>query len=410
MIGTVVTRAFTEDRASSISPSEPPVTSRRAYVLPASMFFSSFAWSFVFVSLPFHVKALSALDEVATLRWTGWILGISSLVTVATAPFWGRFAERGDPKAYYVVVEMLQGISFFGMAIARTLPELFVARLILGAMGAASTFSFIIAGRTGEPAAIRRQVALIQSGMTVGQVVGPLAGAIAAARLGFHASFVVGGLILLGCASLVHWGVQASPPARPGEATARRHVGVREIAAVCVIVLAGSMQIFFLTAILPRILPDFGVAPAQMLEVAGTIIFVSGLAAAVGSLAAPRLVELFPERRLIAVLVATSSLLVMALGVAGSAWSYGTVRFLQVLCIAPVFPLVVAGIAHRAGGETIGVINSARIGAGFLGPVVATTVLASAGTPWALYLLLGAIGLACVPAVSMRMSVPRRTA
>jgi hypothetical protein len=119
----------------------------------------------------------------------------------------------------------------------------------------------------------------------------------------------------------------------------------------------------------------------RMLEVGGMIIFVSGLAAAVGSLAAPRLVELFPERRLIAVLVAASSLLVMALGAAASAWSYGAVRFLQVLCIAP-----------------------------FLGPVVAPTVLASAGAPWALYLLLGAIGLACVPAVSLRMPVPRRAA
>jgi MFS family permease len=372
------------------------------------MFFGSFAWSFVFVSLPFHIKELSTLDEASTLRWTGWILGISSLVTVATAPFWGRFAGRGDPKAYYVVVEMLQGISFFGMAIARTLPELFVARLILGAMGAASTFSFIIAGRMSEPAAIRRQVAAIQSGMTVGQVVGPLAGAIAAARLGFRASFILGGLILIGGASLVRWGVPASPPARTETATSRRRVGGREVAAVCLIVLAGSMQVFFLTAILPRILPEFGVGPARMLEVGGMIIFVSGLAAAVGSLVASRLVDLFPERRLIAGLLAASSVLVIALGAPASAWSYGAVRFLQVLCIAPVFPLVVAGIAQRAGGETIGVINSARIGAGFLGPVVATTVLASAGTGWALYGLLGAIGLACVPAVSLRMAVPRR--
>lgn len=383
---------------------------RGEYVLPTSMFFGSFAWSFVFVSLPFHIKGLSTLDEVSTLRWTGWIIGISPLVTVATAPFWGRFAGRGDPKAYYVVVEMLQGISFFGMAIARTLPELFLARLILGAMGAASTFSFIIAGRMGEPAAIRRQVAALQSGMTVGQVVGPLAGAIVAARLGFRASFIVGGLILLGCAGLVRWGVPDSPPARPGAATSTRRVGTREIAAVCVIILGGSTQIFFLNAILPRILPDFGVAAAEMLEVGGMIIFVSGLAAAAGSLLAPRLAELFPERRLIAVLLAASSLLVIALGASASAWSYGAVRFLQVLCIAPVFPLVVAGIAQRAGGQTIGVINSARIGAGFLGPVVATTVLAAAGAPWALYLLLGAIGLACVPAVSMRMSVPRRAA
>ena len=79
------------------------------------MFFGTFAWSFVYVSLPFHIQRMSAWEPSATLRWTGWILGISPLVTVATVPLWGRFAGQGDPKRFYVVVEMLQGTAFFGM-------------------------------------------------------------------------------------------------------------------------------------------------------------------------------------------------------------------------------------------------------------------------------------------------------
>jgi len=85
------------------------------------MFFGSFAWSFVFVSLPFHIQRVSTLDPTATLRWTGWIIGITSLVTVLTAPVWGRYAARGNPKACYVAVEGLQGLGFFVMALARTL-------------------------------------------------------------------------------------------------------------------------------------------------------------------------------------------------------------------------------------------------------------------------------------------------
>ena len=81
------------------------------HLLPVAMFFGSFAWSFVFVSLPFHIQRISTADPAATLRWTGWILGITSLVTVATAPVWGRYAARGDPKAYYVAVEALQGLA-----------------------------------------------------------------------------------------------------------------------------------------------------------------------------------------------------------------------------------------------------------------------------------------------------------
>ena len=215
------------------------------------MFFGSFAWSFVYVSLPFHIQRVSTLDPTATLRWTGWIVGISSLVTVVTAPLWGRYAGRGNPKACYVAVEGLQGVGFFVMALARTLPELFLARLVLGAMGAASTFAFISAGRSAEGAEVRRHVAAIQSAMTVGQVIGPLFGAIAAARLGIRGSFVLGGLILLGCGVLVHWGVPPPPRVEDARTTARS-VKPREVAAVSLIVLGGSTQVFSSPRSCPR--------------------------------------------------------------------------------------------------------------------------------------------------------------
>ena len=62
------------------------------------------------------------------------------------------------------------------------------------------------------------------------------------------------------------------------------------------IVLGASTQVFFFTAILPYILPGLGVDEAQTLEVGGMLIFVSGVAVALGALAVPRLGELFAER------------------------------------------------------------------------------------------------------------------
>ena len=378
---------------------------RGEYVLPLAMFFGSFSWSFVYVSLPFHIQEISTLDPVTTLRWTGWILGISPLATVVTAPLLGRMGGRGNPKTAFEVIQYLQGGAFFAMAMARTLPEIFVSRLVVGLMGAASTFAFISAGRADDPGEVRRQVATMQSAMTVGGVIGPLCGAIAAARLGVRAPFVVGGLVLRGCGVLVRWGVPA------GEAPAPRTVPMharqwRETILVSLLVLGGSTQIFFLTSILPQVMTALGVAAEQTLEIGGIIIFASGAAAALGSMAAPRLAELLPERRLVAALFVGSSLSVAALAVAPGVWSYGTLRFLQVLFIAPVFPIVVARIAQTAGGEAIGVINAARIGASFIGPVMATSLLA-AGSPVALYVLLALTGLACLPVSGMRAHVPR---
>jgi MFS family permease len=375
-----------------VTAAAPPARRR---LLPVVMFLSSFSWSFVYVSLPFHVQAISTWDAASTLRWTGWILGVTSISTVVMSPLWGRLADRGDPRALYLAIEVFQGLAFFGMVAARTLPELLLARLVLGSMGASSTFAFVMAGAAGDEREARRGIAGIQSAMTVGQVVGPLAGAVAARSLGFRASFGLGGVILLGCAALVRWGIPSAPPRRPADPVARR-TAWRQVAAVALLSLGGSTQVFFLTAILPQVVPTLGVPDARALEVGGLLIFASGAAAALGSLAAARVSQLAPEGRLIPALFVGSSVCVAALGLAGSPWSYGLVRFLQVLLIAPVFPLVVARVAHVAGGAAIGVINSARIGAAFVGPVLATSLLTWT-SPAVLYLALAAVGLACLP-------------
>ncbi len=364
------------------------------------MFCDSFAWSFVFISLPFYIQVLSTADGAATLRWTGWIVGITSLVSVLTNPVWGRLASRGDPKVCYVLVEALQGIGFFGLALARTLLELFLARFVLGFMGSSSTFAFMAAGRSGDAAEVRRQVAWVQAAMMVGGVIGPLAGAVAATRFGFRASFVIGGLVLLGSSGLVYVFVSI-PPAPDGSRADGRQLRARDVVVATAIVLAGSIHLFFLAPVLPQVLASLGVAAADTIEAGGILIFASSVAAALGSLGAPHLGRLASERRLVAALLVGSSALLAGLGAVGSVWAYTAVRFLQVLCIAPVFPLVVARVAQHAGGDVIGIVNSARIAASFVGPVVVTSVLAVA-SPAVVYALLAVIGVACLPLVALR--------
>jgi DHA1 family multidrug resistance protein-like MFS transporter len=360
------------------------------------MLIGTFAWSFIYVSLPFHIQKMSTLDPAATLRWTGWILGISPLITVITAPISGRVGEHIDPKRGFIAVQAFQGLGFLGMALARTLPEMLVARMLLGLMGAVSTFAFIMVGRSGGD--VRRQVSHIQSGMTLGQVLGPAAGAVVAARVGFRLSFILGAVMLWACSALVSWGV---PPgkARDAQASHGRTISLRELVTVSLVVLAGSTQIFFLTAILPQILPPLGVPVESTLEIGGFLIFATGVAASLGSMAAPRLADLMGDRRAVLWFLVGSSLFLAALAVTGNVWSFGVLRFLQVLCIAPVFPLSVAAIAQRASGEAIGFVNSARIGAAFIGPVLATTLLSSMA-PAAVYLVLAGLGLSVVPLVA----------
>ncbi|HEY7139431.1 MAG TPA: MFS transporter [Methylomirabilota bacterium] len=361
-------------------------------MLIAVTFLGSLAWSFVFVALPFQVERLSTSGPGGTLAWTGWILGVASLGAVATGPLWARYGERTDPKAACVLIQTLQGLGFVATAMAHSVIELFIARLLLGTVGSFSTLAFVIAGREADGTVMRRRLAAIQSALVVGTLVGPLPGAVAAARLGFRMTYLIGALVLVVSASLLQWGMPSPPPV-PREATERRRMPVRGMAIIAALVLVSSSQETFLAAVLPSILPGLGVGLSDVVEAGGLLIFVAGAAAAVGGLAAPTLAEQFPERRLLIGLLAASSAALVLLGLTRSFWAFAALRGIQCLAIAPFFPLVVAHVARRADAQSIGFINAARVGSGFVGPLVATTVLAT-GSPGLLYLALGGAGIA----------------
>lgn len=355
-------------------------------------FLGSLAWSFVFVSLPFQVERISPGGPSATLAWTGWILGISSLVAVVSGPVWARLGERRDPKAACVVVQALQALGFLATGLARSVVELFVARFLLGAVGSFSTLAFIIAGREPDPAAMRRRLAAVQSALVLGTLLGPLPGAVAANRLGFRLTYFIGALVLGVSAALLHRGMPPAPGA-PRSAGAARRMPAREVALTSALVLVASSQETFLAAVLPTVLPGLGVGRDDVVEAGGLLIFGSGVAAAVGGLLAPRLAEHVPERRLLAGLLFGSSVALVLLAGPRSLWAFLLLRVAQSLAVAPFFPLVVAQVARRADGGAIGIVNAARVGSGFLGPLVATTVLA-AGSPALLYAVLGGAGIA----------------
>jgi MFS family permease len=235
----------------------------------------------------------------------------------------------------------------------------------------------------------------MQGMMTVGQIIGPLAGAFVAARLGFRGSFVVGAGVLAGCAVLVALVADSAPPTPERSARSRRGEGAR-VLAVSTLVLGASTQVFFLPAVLPQVVASLGVGDDQTLRVGGALVFVSGIAAALGSLLAPRLAALGADRRVMGWLMVASSALLLGLGPLSSLWAYAAVLFAQVLCVAPVFPIAVGAIAQRGSGGAIGFVNSARIAASFLGPVLSTTVLSWSSTA-VLYAALALLGLAFVP-------------
>jgi DHA1 family multidrug resistance protein-like MFS transporter len=364
--------------------------SRDFVVVSTTQFFLAFALNFMLVFLPFYVHRISTVEEAATLRWIGLIVGAAPAMATFGSGFWGRLTDRFSPKGLFERGMLSHAILVTLMGFTTDLRLLFALRVIQGFLGGISTIGLIIVAVTSTEEELARRMGVYQSALTLGQIFAPPLGAMAAAAVGFRGAFLASGLMLFGVCLFCHLALTRIPP-RPRRSAAET-IPRRQIWLAWLVSLVGTMHIIFLPSVLPTILRGFEVPEPRRLVTAGTIVFAYGIAAVAGSLGFSRLAGRIPAGRLVLVTALGASLCQILLYFGVGTVTFTLIRMVQTGCAAGIFPLILAQIATWSGGKAIGFINTARFAGNALGPVVATFILAHADL-LTLYLVLGA-GLA----------------
>jgi len=364
-----------------------PARSRDIAVVTAAQFSLAFALNFMFVFLPFYVHAISPLDEAATLRWTGLIVGAASAMATFGSAFWGHLTDRFSPKGLFERGILSHVILVGLMGFVTDLRLLLGIRILQGFLGGISTIGLIIVLAVSTEDQLPRRMGMYQSALTLGQIFSPPLGAMAAATFGFRGAFLASSLMLLAIFGFCQWGLSPLPPLprRPAsDRPPRRHLWL-----AWGVAFAGTVQIVFLPSILPTILRDFHIPDSQRLVMAGTIVFAYGASAAAGSYSLSRLARRFPPERLVLASALGASVFQVLLFAGAEPIPFTLIRMAQTALAAGIFPLILAQIAARSQGATIGIINTARFAGNAAGPVIATFVLAHSDL-LSLYLILGA--------------------
>ncbi len=369
----------------------------RRPILPLAVMLNILAWAMATVVLPFYIGQISGYDAESTLRLIGWALGVTPVLAVATTPLWMRLTRRWDPRTAFIACDVLQGLPLLLLGIAHGIFEVLVMRAALGLGGPANTFAFMIAGRSGGEN-VRREVAAMQSAVNLGLILGPLAGGLMASRFGYGPVFVIAAMLLWLCAVLVGVVVPRALATPPSPVAGQSQSSARSVSTVCLLILVGYSQVFFLNSVLPTLLPPLGVPASQLLSVTAWILFTTGIVLVVGPLAGPALCDRLGEVRVVVGCLTASSVLLIALGLGRSIWVFSALWLLHVTAIAPVFSVVTARVAQWTSGQALGLVNVFRVVATFLGPVVATMVL-SWSSPPVLFGFLGGAGLLSLVAV-----------
>ncbi len=385
---------FTQAEAVGISPPMRKATlikapkQRDVAVLNAAQFSLAFAVNFMFVFLPFYVHDISPLDEAATLRWTGLIVGASSAMAIFGSTLWANLTDRYSPKVLFERGILSHAALIALMGFVTDLRLLLGIRIVQGFLGGISTIGLIIISAISSEEELPRRMGAYQSALTLGQIFSPPLGAMAAATFGYRGAFLASSLMLFAIFVFCQVGLSPLPP-RPRRPLSE-DVPRRQLWLAWAIAFAGTVQIIFLPSILPVILQGFRLPESQQLVLAGLIVFVYGMAAAAGSYGFSRLAGKVPTERLVLGAALGASLFQVLLILGVEPVSFTIIRMVQTGLAAGIFPLILSQIAARSQGKTIGFINTSRFAGNAAGPIIATFILANTDL-LTLYLILGGI-------------------
>ena len=188
-----------------------PLWQRNVFVLWFGVFMTGVALSEVMPFLSLYIDTLGTFDKDQLSFYSGAVFAVSFLVTAIVSPFWGKLADSKGRKLMLLRAAFGMSIVLFLMGNVTNVWQLFILRALQGAMGGfISNANALVATQTPKKHA-GKALGILVTGMTAGNLVGPLFGGILATFFSYRTSFHITGIILFLVFILTLFLVKESP-------------------------------------------------------------------------------------------------------------------------------------------------------------------------------------------------------
>lgn len=184
---------------------------RNVFVLWFGVFMTGIALSEVMPFLALYIDTLGTFSKNQLSFYSGAVFAISFLATAIVSPFWGKLADIKGRKLMLLRSALGMSVVLFLMGNVAHVWELFFLRALQGIMGGfVSNANALVATQTPKQHA-GKALGILVTGMTAGNLIGPLFGGILATFFGYRTSFHITGIILLLVFFLTLFLVKESP-------------------------------------------------------------------------------------------------------------------------------------------------------------------------------------------------------
>ena len=365
---------------------------RNVLFISFSQFGIAFSFNFVLVFLPFFVHDISAYSSQDTLMWLGFIMGAPSFAAAFASTFWGSLSSRLSPKLLFMRGLLSHAIITLLMGFVSSIPVLLVLRIIQGIMGGISTLGLIIVSSSSSREWAARDIGLFQNSMTLGQLIGPPIGALAATTLGYRGAFISASSLVFVTLAFCFFYVKEFPHETRQASAFRKHAISKKTLIGWGLCFSATVQLMFLPSILPNVFHGFHMEENIAVQSAGLVVMLYTATAMAGTFLLCRFAAKVTSYWLIITAAILGTVFQFLLSVSPGLMSFVAIRMLQTATIAAVMPLVFSSFASDLDGRVIGFLNSSRFAGNALGPMIATSVLAFSSLRL-LYVCVGTMGL-----------------
>lgn len=336
----------------------------------------AFSFNFVMVFMPFFIFKISPYSSKETLIWVGFIMAAPSLVSAIASTFWGSLTSRFSPKLLYLRGLLSHAVLLFLMGFTSNLYILLLLRILQGILGGISTVGLIIVSSSSSKEKISADIGFFQTSLTLGQLVGPPIGAIAAVAFGYKGAFVSASAVLLAALIFCYLYVTEVPNQPKEEKFFGRSTINRRTIIGWMLCFTATVQLMFLPSVLPNVFENFNIERVIALKWAGIVVMLYTATAMIGTYFWSKLSVRIRRDKMILTLIIFGTFFQLLLSISQGIVDFVLIRMAQTGLIAATIPLIISIFATELRGGVIGFLNSARFAGNAMGPIIATSVLA----------------------------------
>jgi len=366
---------------------------RNVWIITASMTVLAICYTMIIPFLPIYLLELG-VPKADVALWSGLVFGITFLIAGIMAPIWGKIADNKCKKRMALRAGFAIAVSYVLIGMVSNEYELLLGRAFVGFANGFYPAAMTMVSLSVDEKQVGRALGIFQTGLILGNVVGPFLGGAIESIVGMRPVFYVSGIAVLIATLAVLFFVKEpklqsagdtgkAQSAQPTKSTSLREdfKAVREQP-----VLVRLLWIFFfmqcaimmLQPILSLYVGDMQGTMEGAAIISGTILSIGGLA---GSLTTNLWVRLGERRgyfRTISYCMLGSGVVLLLQSLPVGIWWFGVLQVLIGSCIVGINPSLSAAVTLNTDpsfrGRMFGMTTTAQQFGSMVGPVFASIV------------------------------------